>query len=72
LFNPFLLLCDTRLDLLLDDGLGLAHFFPFGNRLDAVGLEEVYETPTVVGTGGWRLITHWARHLNCRGAFILA
>ena len=60
----FLLLCDTRLDLSLYNGLGFGHLFPIGNRLDAVGLEQFDQTPTVVSTGIWRLVTNWARHLD--------
>jgi len=60
-----LVLGDTRLDLLLYDGLGFGHLFPVFHRLNQVGLEQFDETPPVINTGGWRLVTYWARHLVC-------
>jgi hypothetical protein len=50
--------------LLLYDSLGLTSFFPIGERFDAVGLEEFDQTPTMVGTTNWRLVTNWTRHLD--------
>ena len=68
-----LFLWDTHLYLTLDDGLGLTECFPIGDILNPVGLEEFDQTPTVVSTGSWRLVTNRARHLDILlwGAFNL-
>jgi hypothetical protein len=59
-----LFLWDTHCLLSFDDGLGLTEFFPLVHRLDPVGLEEFHQTPPMIGTGCWRLVTNWARHLD--------
>jgi len=60
--NPILLFLDTHFDLTFYNGFGFTHLFPFGNRFDAVGLEEFHEAPPVISTGSRRLIANWARH----------